>query len=76
MYDLSRLIDKGTFHTELQNEKPSVVQLQQKIPKCFKIDLSDFNPKEQVNIQFTYSHENKQRQHELRRQATSIKADM
>ena len=41
MFELSKVIDTGGFHTLLKEDKQMHIELYSLIPKCFKIELKE-----------------------------------
>ena len=53
LFHLSKIIDSGDFHTALRDNVPVRIELQPKIPKCFKVKLSDLAAPMLITLSYT-----------------------
>ena len=53
LFHLSKVVDSGDFHTELQDNKPVRIELHPRIPKCFKVNLRDFTAPMLITLSYT-----------------------
>jgi hypothetical protein len=53
LFHLSKIIDAGDFHTELQDNKPVRLELHPGIPKCFKVSLRGFAAPMLITLSYT-----------------------
>ena len=56
MFELSKVVDTGEFHTELKEDKLIHLELYPLIPKCFKVDLKEFTSPVQITISYAGDH--------------------
>lgn len=56
MFELSKVIDTGGFHTLLKEDKQMHIELYPLIPKCFKIELKELTSPIQVTIGYEGDH--------------------
>ena len=59
-YNLSKLVDNGDFHIELQNERSVNTDLIADIPRCFKITLKEMQAPVTINVKYLDGHHVKQ----------------
>ena len=53
MYNLSKVIDTGTFHTLISFEKPEIVDIiANNVPKVFKIDLKEMESPIELHVTY------------------------